>query len=182
MSIEIQARTQWGGGLDFPHLLCSPVVFSQLYLDLSPEQSNEQASAKQSLPGRVNPAENCGESHYLCRELAIALQRTERSATLRVYPYTTSPKNWWLTPRHFIWCRFYLINHNVENPLPYFLETTSFMDAPCWSVCSMHVACLCRRKNTGQPEHHLKHHFIDLQNSAPENWSQIIYHLQGAFI
>ena len=48
-------------------------------------------------------------------------------------------------------------------------ETTSFMDAPCWSVCSMHVACLCRRKNTGQPEHHLKHHFIDLQNSAPEN-------------
>ena len=34
MSIEIQARTQWGGGLDFPHLLCSPVVFSQLYLDL----------------------------------------------------------------------------------------------------------------------------------------------------
>ena len=84
MSIEIQARTQWGGGLDFPHLLCSPVVFSQLYLDLSPEQSNEQASAKQSLPGRVNPAENCGESHYLCRELAIAQQRTERSATLRV--------------------------------------------------------------------------------------------------
>ena len=86
MSIEIQARTQWGGGLDFPHLLCSPVVFSQLYLDLSPELSRATrlASAKQSLPGRVNPAENCGESHYLCRELAIALQRTERSATLEV--------------------------------------------------------------------------------------------------
>ena len=31
---KIQAKTQWGG-LDFPHLLyCSPVVFSQLYLDL----------------------------------------------------------------------------------------------------------------------------------------------------
>ena len=33
-SIEIQAKTQWGG-LDFPHLMySSPVVFSQLYLDL----------------------------------------------------------------------------------------------------------------------------------------------------
>ena len=34
VSIEIQAKTQWGG-LDFPHLVySSPVVFSQLYLDL----------------------------------------------------------------------------------------------------------------------------------------------------
>jgi hypothetical protein len=169
MSIEIQARTQWGGGLDFPHLLCSPVVFSQLYLDLSPEQSNEQASAKQSLPGRVNPAENCGESHYLCRELAIALQRTERSATLRVYPYTTSPKNWRLTPFPSFDVDFiYLLNHNVEY-LPSLPWDNVVYGRPLL-VC-MFNACsvLVQEKNTGQPEHHLKHHFIDLQNSAPEN-------------
>ena len=117
MSIEIQARAQWGGGLDFPHLLCSPVVFSQLYLDLSSEPSLLLLLLQL---GRVNPAENCGESHYLCRELRAM---RERSATPR--------------------CMF--------------------------NACSVCVCVCAWRKNTGQPEHHLKHHFIDLQNSAPEN-------------